>query len=73
MRPNEIHCPDDEARAVSEIGTDHIDVLVGDGELPRERPITSGWVGGLYQWERIEDAKAFYTGPWASWRKRNPE
>jgi hypothetical protein len=20
-------------------------------------------VGGVYQWERIEDAKAFYTGP----------
>src|ERR1700719_1912915 len=24
----------------------------------------SGWAGGVYQWERIEDAKAFYTGPW---------
>jgi hypothetical protein len=24
----------------------------------------SGWAGGVYQWERIEDAKAFYDGPW---------
>ena len=24
----------------------------------------SGWAGGVYQWQRIEDAKAFYTGPW---------
>lgn len=24
----------------------------------------SGWAGGVYRWERIEDAKAFYTGPW---------
>ncbi|MGY8661294.1 hypothetical protein Q3C01_02845 [Bradyrhizobium sp. UFLA05-109] len=24
----------------------------------------SGWAGGVYQWERVEDAKAFYTGPW---------
>ena len=24
----------------------------------------SGWAGGVYQWNRIEDAKAFYTGPW---------
>jgi hypothetical protein len=24
----------------------------------------TGWAGGVYQWERIEDAKAFYTGPW---------
>ena len=24
----------------------------------------SGWAGGVYQWERLEDAKAFYTGPW---------
>ncbi|APG14493.1 hypothetical protein BKD09_39685 [Bradyrhizobium japonicum] len=24
----------------------------------------SGWAGGVYQWERIEDATAFYTGPW---------
>ena len=24
----------------------------------------SGWAGGMYQWERIEDAKAFYGGPW---------
>ena len=23
----------------------------------------SGWAGGVYQWERIEDAKAFYRGP----------
>jgi hypothetical protein len=24
----------------------------------------SGWAGGIYQWENIEDAKAFYSGPW---------
>src|SRR5215813_11034607 len=24
----------------------------------------SGWAGGVYRWERAEDAKAFYTGPW---------
>jgi hypothetical protein len=24
----------------------------------------SGWAGGVYQWERIEDAKAFYAGAW---------
>jgi AraC-like DNA-binding protein len=24
----------------------------------------SGWAGGVYQWERVEDAKAFYAGPW---------
>jgi hypothetical protein len=24
----------------------------------------SGWAGGVYQWNRIEDAKAFYAGPW---------
>ena len=24
----------------------------------------SGWAGGVYQWECIEDAKAFYSGPW---------
>src|SRR3984957_11459199 len=24
----------------------------------------SGWAGGVYQWENIEDAKAFYSGPW---------
>ena len=24
----------------------------------------SGWAGGVYQWASIEDAKAFYTGPW---------
>ena len=23
-----------------------------------------GWAGGVYQWERLEDAKAFYSGPW---------
>jgi hypothetical protein len=23
-----------------------------------------GWAGGVYQWERIEDAEAFYSGPW---------
>ena len=24
----------------------------------------SGVAGGVYQWETLEDAKAFYTGPW---------
>ena len=24
----------------------------------------SGWAGGVYHWERPEDAKAFYSGPW---------
>ena len=24
----------------------------------------SGWAGGVYQWESIENAKAFYSGPW---------
>ena len=24
----------------------------------------SGWAGGVYEWERLEDAKAFYSGPW---------
>ena len=24
----------------------------------------SGWAGGVYQWERLEDAQAFYSGPW---------
>ena len=24
----------------------------------------SGWAGGVYQWERLEDAKGFYSGPW---------
>jgi hypothetical protein len=24
----------------------------------------SGWAGGIYQWERLENAKAFYSGPW---------
>jgi hypothetical protein len=23
-----------------------------------------GVAGGVYQWERLEDAKAFYSGPW---------
>ncbi|WGS20171.1 MULTISPECIES: phosphoribosylanthranilate isomerase [unclassified Bradyrhizobium] len=34
----EISTPD-EARAVSKIGVDHIGVLVGDGEFPREQPL----------------------------------
>jgi phosphoribosylanthranilate isomerase len=34
----EISSPD-EARAISEIGIDHIGVLVGDGEFPRERSL----------------------------------
>ena len=25
---------------------------------------TSGWAGGVYQWESLGDAKAFYAGPW---------
>ena len=24
----------------------------------------SGWAGGVYQWETIEDARTFYSGPW---------
>ena len=24
----------------------------------------SGWAGGVYQWETLEDAKAFYSGAW---------
>lgn len=24
----------------------------------------SGTAGGVYQWETLEDAKAFYSGPW---------
>jgi hypothetical protein len=24
----------------------------------------SGWAGGVYQWETLEDAKAFYAGSW---------
>ena len=24
----------------------------------------SGWAGGVYQWESVADAKAFYSGPW---------
>jgi len=24
----------------------------------------SGWAGGVYQWQSIGDAKAFYSGPW---------
>ena len=24
----------------------------------------SGWAGGVYQWETLDDAKAFYSGPW---------
>jgi hypothetical protein len=28
----------------------------------------SGWAGGVYQWERIDDAKAFYSGPWLDGR-----
>jgi hypothetical protein len=26
----------------------------------------SGWAGGVYQWETLEDARAFYDGPWRS-------
>jgi hypothetical protein len=22
------------------------------------------WAGGVYQWQTLEDAKAFYSGPW---------
>jgi len=29
-----------EARAISEIGIDHVGVLIGDGEFPREQPLT---------------------------------
>ena len=31
----------DEARAISAIGVDHIGVLVGDGEFPREQPVAA--------------------------------
>jgi hypothetical protein len=24
----------------------------------------SGWAGGVYQWETLEDARNFYSGPW---------
>lgn len=24
----------------------------------------SGWAGGVYQWQTLADAKAFYAGPW---------
>jgi hypothetical protein len=24
----------------------------------------SGWAGGVYQWETLKDAQAFYSGPW---------
>jgi hypothetical protein len=24
----------------------------------------SGWAGGVYQWETLEDAQRFYSGPW---------
>ncbi len=24
----------------------------------------SGWAGGVYQWATLDDAKAFYSGPW---------
>jgi phosphoribosylanthranilate isomerase len=36
----EISSPD-EARAISSIGVDHIGVLVGNGEFPREQPVAS--------------------------------
>ena len=26
--------------------------------------VPAGWAGGVYQWETIEDARAFYGGPW---------
>jgi phosphoribosylanthranilate isomerase len=35
----EIGSPE-EARAISELGIDHIGVLVGDGEFPREQPLS---------------------------------
>ena len=35
----EISSPD-EGRGVSEIGIDHVGVLVGDGEFPREQPLS---------------------------------
>jgi len=24
----------------------------------------SGWAGGVYQWQSLEDARVFYSGPW---------
>jgi hypothetical protein len=35
----------EEARALADIGVDHIGVLVGDGSFPREHPIDEA---GLY-------------------------
>jgi phosphoribosylanthranilate isomerase len=34
-------CTSDEARAISEIGVDHIGILVGKGEFPRELPVVA--------------------------------
>ena len=25
-----------------------------------------GWAGGVYQWETLADAQAFYSGPWVA-------
>ena len=36
----EISSPDEGRRGVSEIGIDHVGVLVGDGEFPREQPLS---------------------------------
>lgn len=30
----------------------------------------SGWAGGVYQWERLEDAQALYGGAWLSMRPK---
>jgi phosphoribosylanthranilate isomerase len=38
----EISSPE-EARSISEIGVDHIGVLVGNGEFVRELPLAGTW------------------------------
>ena len=30
----------------------------------------SGWAGGVYQWQTLEDARRFYSGPWLDGRVR---
>ena len=41
----------------------HLTAMGGQaqGQVPGSE---SGWAGGVYQWETLEDAKAFYGGPW---------
>ena len=37
----------------------HVTATGGQGQGSESR-----WAGGIYQWETLEDAKAFYSGPW---------